>query len=134
LTPHLLASLHFQQLAPLVGANVPHPGPKRALCLRNWLLGRRKTDARNYCKRTKDITDLGTETASYKALQMGNDVCDTNSTRFFTCYPSHPLSITLYFTSNGPRTRRFAPGTVQTISLTHLLQAFLSRYCFATVS
>jgi hypothetical protein len=53
---------------------------------------------------------IGTETASYKVLSLGNNVYSMDRICFLICYPSDPLS----FTSSGRRTHRFAPTTILT--------------------
>jgi hypothetical protein len=56
---------------------------------------------------TKDITEVGTETASCKVLQLGNDVHSTDSACFIICCPSRrsdPLAFYAYRTS-GSRIR-----------------------------
>jgi hypothetical protein len=39
--------------------------------------------------RVEDINEIGNETASYKVLSLGNNVCSTDGTCFLTFYPSH---------------------------------------------
>jgi hypothetical protein len=39
---------------------------------------------------TKNITNIGTETASYKVLPLGNNVYSVDSICLLTCYPSQP--------------------------------------------
>jgi hypothetical protein len=41
--------------------------------------------------KTKGITDIGTETASYKALPLGNNIHSMDSLCFLIYYPSHPF-------------------------------------------
>jgi hypothetical protein len=62
---------------------------------------------------TKNITDIGTETASCKVLPLGNK---------WTVYASlsatpPTLLITLPFASSGRGTHRFVPTTVNTTIL-----------------
>jgi hypothetical protein len=47
---------------------------------------------------TKDITDIGNETASHKALSLRNHIYSMDRICFLFCYPSHPSNpLAFYF-------------------------------------
>jgi hypothetical protein len=75
-------------------AEAQYPGSNRAFLLRQQLAGRKKTNA--CTMQSKDITDIGNETASYKVLPLGNNVQSMDSICLLICYPSH-LSVPLAF-------------------------------------
>jgi hypothetical protein len=58
-----------------------------------------------------DITDRGTQTASYKVLPLGNYVYSLGSVCILTCCYSYPLQ----FTSNGRGMHKFVPTTVRSV-------------------
>jgi hypothetical protein len=64
------------------------------------------------CKQ-KYITDIRTDTQSYKVLLLGDNVYSMGSTCFLICFPL----ITPPFTSNLPQTHGFTPTTVLTSSM-----------------
>jgi glycopeptide antibiotics resistance protein len=50
-------------------------------------------------RKTK-ITDIGTETASYKVLSLGNNVYSMDRKFFLICFPSNPTAFCFWRTCN----------------------------------
>jgi hypothetical protein len=46
---------------------------------------------------SKDITNIGTDTVSYKVLPLGNNVYSMDSISFLICYLSHPSELLAFY-------------------------------------